>query len=174
MYRDWVEYINIEITNYKSIIDNIIRNNPPMYLDERLSTKGNNIIQYDLTSFKDQFLEIQEGVIRGMQRYMSNDFELVTAWTILGGENSYHKVHKHFDKPNHIATVLYLDNTSDSNHIQSGNFFCLMRDANGEIIYNEVNPTIGGLIIMPTHIHHGTYPQSTGLRHTLNMDFKVL
>ena len=42
------------------------------------------------------------------------------------------------------------------------------------MVYNNIIPKLGDLIIMPIHIFHGAYPQSKGTRQTLNMDFEVV
>jgi hypothetical protein len=40
--------------------------------------------------------------------------------------------------------------------------------------YKEFSPKIGDFFIFPIHVLHGTYPQSEGIRQTLNLDFEVL
>jgi hypothetical protein len=140
-----------------------------------LSTTGYNVEQYYLIENESLFRNIQNKVIEQFKRYMNNDFKLKSSWTILGEENSYHTVHKHHDAINFIASVLYLEVPPNPDIHRSGGFYYFLNRNKGKGIKNlEIYPQIGDLIFMPVHILHGSYPQSKGLRQTLNMDFEVI
>ena len=178
--KDWLIETKIDVSNYKEIIKGIIEKQSPIpkkIVLKNLSTKGENAIQYHLTDHKDLFLDIQKAVVDKMEEYLKHDFNLLQAWTILGQENSYHIAHRHSDpmdinSQNHVATVLYLDVPKENNFNQTGAFYFFVRDDNNNIQSDIIKPEIGTLLIMPTHLYHGTYPQAKGLRQTLNMDFE--
>jgi len=174
MKTDWLYVAKLDVSGIKeridSIVDDAILKDP-----EYLSTRGFNSKQYNLTYKKESFLDIQQAVVDEIKKTLNlfdSSFELGNAWTVYGQENSYHAVHRHFDQPNHISTVLYLDVPPSPTLQQPGYFYFFMHDNDGEIIDHIIEPQIGDLIIMPSHILHGAYPQSKGLRQTLNMDFK--
>lgn len=174
MKKDWLVHSKIETTNFKKTIDEIV-NNETIVDNSIKSTRGLNAKQYMLFDKQHLFLNIQNKVKEELSKILPNfNFVLISAWTVLGEENSYHMVHKHNDPSNHVATVLYLDVPKVKNIHQSGSFYYFLRDINNEIQNYLIEPEIGSLIVMPIHIFHGTYPQSKGLRQTLNMDFKVL
>jgi hypothetical protein len=184
--RDWLIHKNIEVKGYKQIIDNIINQMEPIDLEEK-STSGFNSTQYGLLEHQDLFLEIQEKVVSEIYdpsiEHSSGKIRLTEAWTVLGHENSYHTAHSHLTKinlsssnapTNKFSTVLYLDVPKNPNMHQPGSFYFFLLDEYLNLLHNEIHPKIGDLIIMPVHITHGVYPQSKGLRQTLNMDFEII
>ena len=97
-----------------------------------------------------------------------------SAWCITGHEGSYHTLHDH--GPNNVSAVIYLDVPKNQEDPQGQIYFVLHSDG-----YNNLNvpktrtlhfhPTKGSLIIFPSWIPHGVYPQGPGIRRTLNVDF---
>ena len=169
--RDWAVHTTIDVTGYKKILDRITKNKSPVSVKDR-STRGGDSKQYLIYEYRDRFLEIQESVKKEVIRHTGKtNLNLLAAWTVLGYENSYHTVHNHNDPTNHVATVLYLKVPKPTFH-KSGEFYFFTNN-DGQIKYNEIQPQQGSLIIMPIHIWHGCYPQSKGLRQTLNMDFEI-
>ena len=102
-----------------------------------------------------------------------------TAWTILGEEGSYHRVHVHgTGLIGAISTVLYLDvPESEESSGDNSIFLVLNISRRNSFLKNDmpdivhVNPKPGTLLIFPSHIPHGTYPQKKGIRHNFNVDY---
>ena len=106
-----------------------------------------------------------------------------SAWTVLGDEGSYHTIHDH--GPMNVCSVLYLEvpepqeveNEHDLWKDKSGQIYFVMHGSS----YNNlgvpnfrvfhVSPKKGMLVIFPSWMLHGVYPQGPGLRQTLNIDF---
>ena len=91
----------------------------------------------------------------------------------MGEDGGYHRIHHH----NHgnkdcdrIAVVVYLK-VPDNN---IGDIFNILHKNNGEAIdVVETTPEEGNILNFPKQVLHGTYPQSKGLRQTLNFDFNL-
>ena len=92
---------------------------------------------------------------------------------MLGYKGSYHTVHKHNNKINHISVVLYLNVNKTQQNNENGNFYCFLNNQNN-IQYYSHKPKKNDLIIMPVWLLHGVYPQEKGLRQTLNLDFELI
>ena len=101
-------------------------------------------------------------------------------WSVLGEENSFHTTHCHNDGIfDGISTILYL-NVPKSNVENSceNNLFLIMDSGPGDTYYHSnpniinINPEVGKLLIFPSWIIHGTYPQSKGIRQTFNVDYQ--
>ena len=171
---DWLFHNKINVEDYKNYFDTIINNIPKDNLQFK-STRGINSKQYDLIEYEKDFSNIVDVVKKKILKIIKNiKLNLLSAWTVIGDENSYHLAHRHNDIKNHISTVLYLNVPEKKTFHQSGNFFYFKRDENNNIVYNSIEPEEGSLIIMPVHIWHGTYPQAPGKRQTLNMDFEYI
>ncbi len=135
------------------------------------STRGINSKQF---TFKN--LNKLEEIVKIIQEKLtqldsSKTYNLLSAWTVIGDENAYHKAHKHNENVNHIATITYL-NVPPANFHQSGDFYYFYND-NNIIQKGTISPVKGSLIIMPINLFHGTYPQAKGKRQTLNLDFEI-
>jgi len=137
------------------------------------STQGINSFQIELTNIDELsklFLEAMKGVIE------TNNLKPTSCWSVSGEEGSYHRIHRHMpfngedvEKTNRISTILYLDIPSKTN-VADGDFYFVVKE-NNEIKSYSIEPKVGDFIIMSANVFHGTYPQSKGLRRTLNMDF---
>ena len=174
--NDWIIFKNINVEGYKDIINNILTED--IYVEkEKYSTRGYNSMQYWLSSKEDLFIPIQDKIkneiINDLKGLEIDNLNLVSSWTVLGQENSYHTMHRHNKPQNHISTILYLDVPPEPTIDQSGDFYFILRDENKDIQYHQMQPKIGDLIIMNVDIWHGAYPQAKGLRQTLNMDFEI-
>ena len=94
--KDWIIYKNINVEGYKDIIDNILTED--IYIERgEYSTRGYNSMQYWLSSKKDLFTPIQDKVkneIKSeLKEFKIDHLNLLSAWTVLGQENSYHTLH---------------------------------------------------------------------------------
>lgn len=101
-------------------------------------------------------------------------------WSVVGEENSFHPAHSHsYEVLDGISAILYL-NVPKSNVENSceNDIFLIMDSGSNSRLYNsnkniiEINPEVGKLLIFPSWIIHGTYPQSKGIRQTFNMDYQ--
>jgi hypothetical protein len=105
-----------------------------------------------------------------------------SAWTVTGEEGSYHTVHEH--GPMNVCSVTYLKvppappiNEDKLENPVSGQIYFIMH-ADG---YNplsvpnfrvlHITPQEGMIVIFPSWMLHGVYPQGPGIRQTLNIDF---
>jgi len=137
------------------------------------STQGINSSQIELTNIDELsklFLEAMKGVIE------TNNLKPTSCWSVSGEEGSYHRIHRHMpfngedvEKTNRISTILYLD-TPPKTRVADGDFYFVIKE-NNEIKSYSIEPKVGDFIVMSANVFHGTYPQSKGLRRTLNMDF---
>jgi len=104
-----------------------------------------------------------------------NKLDYVHLWTVEGSEHSYHRIHRHCNKPEDehirfdecISTVLYV-NVPEKD--PKGEFYCLIEKDNDTLL-RCIKPVIGDLFIFPWTLYHGVYPQGPGLRKTINCDF---
>ena len=137
------------------------------------STQGINSSQTELTNIdklSKLFLEAMTDVIE------VNNLKPTSCWSVSGEEGSYHRIHRHLpfdgedvEKTNRVSTVLYSDAPSQTK-IADGDFYFVIKEGN-EIKSYSIEPKVGDFIVMSANVFHGTYPQSKGLRRTLNMDF---
>lgn len=103
------------------------------------------------------------------------DFQVHSSWAVAGQEGSYHTVHEH--GYNNICTVTYLEVPPPSFHAPDGQIYFIMHSDG----YNEmsrptfrvlpIQPHQGMMVIFPSWMLHGVYPQGPGIRQTLNIDF---
>jgi len=169
---DWIIRDNISITNISKVVKQGIQTTSPISLDSK-STTGENVKQYDLFQYLNNnpaIDKIKEKILLNLEKYLDvklNNLKLLSAWTVLGYKNSYHTLHKHNNKQNHVSSVLYL------NVKKVGSFYYVYKK-NEEIKCGTHKPHIGDLLIFPVWLWHGTYPQSKGLRQTLNLDFEII
>jgi hypothetical protein len=173
-YDDWliVDFLN-ETLNIKNIVSDVIKNKDPISLNNK-STVGEESKQYNLDNILNQEIVniIKDRVIFNLKKIdIEVSLSLKSAWTVLGNKNSYHVLHKHNKKINHISTILYLA-APDFSEKEKGNFYCVLKEKD-EIEYYSHSPKIGDMLIFPVWLWHGTYPQENGLRQSLNLDFEI-
>jgi len=170
--NNWIIKKEINIKNFDSIINNSIIKKDDLTLK---STRGFLSEQYDLFDNKESFNIVTEEIKNELKKINKDiDYNLVAAWTVIGKENSYHEVHRHNERNvNHVATVLYL-NVPERNMHQSGDFYYFIKNSLNNISCEIISPKKGTLIVMPIDLLHGSYPQSKGIRQTLNLDFEMV
>lgn len=163
---------------------------------EDYSTTGNNAEQYwiekkgktqfnyknqEYENIEQKFRKEIHGRLKAASLLRSDKIELQqnTAWSVIGEEGSYHKIHTHSDsRMDGISTVLYL-NVPESKSEDSSNsiFLVLHTDPSSHFTsqacpsIKHIKPEVGKLLIFPYHIPHGTYPQTKGIRQTFNVDY---
>ena len=175
-----IQYEFMPINNFKTVVDRLVQDLSP---DDLLykSTKGEKSKQYDLFKFinvDEDFTsvvnKIKEKTItylhKNVNEYKVKDLSVASSWTVYGEEGSYHTIHRHDQGGPLVATVTYLKTPilDNSRKKTKGMFFYFF---DNEVYHLE--PTEGQIIIMPTWVLHGTYPQTKGLRQTLSVDFCV-
>ena len=98
------------------------------------------------------------------------------AWTVIGEEGSYHTIHDH--GPNSVCSITYLEvpekNQDDDKAGQT--YFVLQSDTYHPLTpvkhkVVHISPKQGMIVIFPSWLLHGVYPQGIGIRQTLNVDF---
>ena len=173
---DWIISDNIGIKGISKIIKKGIKTTSPIPLDSK-STTGGNAKQYDLfeyLQYNSVMDKVKEKILLNLKRHLQlklSDLKLLSAWTVLGYKNSYHTLHKHNEKQNHVASVLYLK-VPNSPPRKKGSFYYLSKNGQ-EINCGRLSPKVGDLVIFPIWLWHGVYPQPEGLRQTLNLDFEI-
>ena len=168
--KDWIIQTKIDINAVKFIMKDIVGTEVDLALK---STRGFKCKQFDLFDKRSKFKKVINLIKDELCRLDNKQYNLLSAWTVIGQENNYHLVHKHNEPTNHLATVLYIKMPSTNNLHQSGEFYYFLKKDN-KITYNNLLPEEGTLIIMPVHVLHGAYPQPKGIRQTLNLDFEVV
>lgn len=160
-------------------IDFTISSNNLISSTEGRSSTG-NVKQYELDNFlqHDSIKEIESVIQKCLLKSNifknNNKLQNSSKWTVIGNEGSYHATHKHnllhSTKLTAISTVTYLQVPKKENNDPSGSFYAFFRS--NELI--TLSPKVGDIFIFPVWIYHGTYPQSKGIRQTLNLDFNIL
>lgn len=97
-----------------------------------------------------------------------------SSWVVKGGEGSYHTLHDH--GPNNVSSVFYLDVPESEDPLQGQIYFILHSNPYSGLSVPRTRtlhfvPSKGSLVIFPSWIPHGVYPQGPGSRITLNIDF---
>jgi hypothetical protein len=173
--KDWliIDYIKTDISINKTLKTKEKEN------ISNLSTKGKKSIQYTLTNDfnkKNNLIKIRNLIENLIKKNLNKNFnidcslKLMSAWTVLGEENSYHTVHNHNKKNlNYISTVTYLNVPKKD----KGLFYYFFQDKE-DLHHRIIDPCKNMIIIMPSWIYHGVYPQGKGLRQTLNLDFEYI
>jgi len=188
--------------NLMSKIKTIIQENlSNLYKNkEGYSTTGKNAEQYWLIKQKDNFL-IKDSKFYDFEKEYKNqisnrikssdlfdeeineyiDLNCMNAWSVIGEENSYHTIHEHGGHFHGISTVFYLEvpetNVEDD---PENNIFLAMSTRPRSFFYHEdtscleINPEVGKLLIFPSWLLHGTYPQTKGIRQTFNIDYRIV
>jgi hypothetical protein len=171
--KDWFVKTEINVLPYKKIIDNITKQMTSN--KEGVSTQGKDSKQFYIENSQELNPIVQD--IKKVINTSLKDFDLklLSAWTVYGEKYGFHKIHRHnHENNNHLATVLFLDVPKIVEPDLCGNLFFITRDKYNNLEYKEFSPKIGDFFIFPIHVLHGTYPQSEGIRQTLNLDFEVL
>jgi uncharacterized protein (TIGR02466 family) len=97
-----------------------------------------------------------------------------SAWTAIGEKGSYHTIHDH--GPSNICSVTYLK-VPENQEDPAGQIYFVMHGQSYNTISPpkmqifHVQPKVGMVVIFPSWMLHGVYPQGEGIRQTLNIDF---
>lgn len=199
-HTNWIiiDYVSAEvIERAKSVCDDIEK----IDYHEHTSAKGKNSRQYYFTQpiwadntesairsnnenlswsgFRDQMTDIvqRELVYHTAMPSDWTKLHAATCWTVSGEEGSFHTAHDHGAES--ISSVLYTDvpDKLEDTQGRSGQIFLIldgspysnMSPPKQRIIH--IDPAVGLLLIFPSWMIHGVYPQGPGLRRTVNMEF---
>lgn len=117
----------------------------------------------------------KEIVNHGVMPFKWDSMQPASGWTVIGEEGSYHTAHDH--GPENISTVLYTSVPLKQEDPEGVIYFML--DGGGYSPVSKPNfrlfhvcPRVGTLVIFPSFIIHGVYPQGAGKRQTINIDFR--
>jgi hypothetical protein len=173
--KDWLIIDNIKTD---ILINKILKTKEKENISN-LSTKGKKSIQYTLTNEfnkENNLIKIKNLIETLIKKNLNKNFnincdlKLMSAWTVLGKENSYHTVHNHNKKNlNYVSTVTYLNVPKKD----KGLFYYFFQNEEN-LEHKIIEPNKNMVIIMPSWIYHGVYPQGKGLRQTLNLDFEYI
>jgi hypothetical protein len=173
--KDWLIIDNIKTD---ILINKILKTKEKENISN-LSTKGKKSIQYTLTNEfnkENNLIKIKNLIETLIKKNLNKNFnincdlKLMSAWTVLGKENSYHTVHNHNKKNlNYVSTVTYLNVPKKD----KGLFYYFFQNEEN-LEHRIIEPNKNMVIIMPSWIYHGVYPQGKGLRQTLNLDFEYI
>ena len=133
----------------------------------------------------------REIVNYGLMPMNWRELHACSAWTVIGEEGSYHTIHEH--GPMNISTVTYLKvpqqkrtledlqnltpSTTPPVEATAGQIYFVMDGAPYNPLSTphyrlfHITPQEGMIVIFPSWMLHGVYPQGPGIRQTLNIDF---
>lgn len=199
--NSWIieDYIDKSLLNE---IKNIINENLTNLTKDKsgYSTSGDKSEQYWLINMKDGFYIDDSRFYEFEKKYREQILNRVkaadllrerdgveiflkrsNAWTVIGDEGSYHTIHNHAENDTDtLTTVLYLEVPDTNSKDNPENNLYLVSDVGVEskLIYEHpgvihINPEVGKLIIFPSWILHGTYPQTKGIRQSFNKDYAI-
>jgi hypothetical protein len=102
------------------------------------------------------------------------DLEATSAWTVIGKEGSFHTAHEH--GPDKVCSIIYTQVPENQKDPQGQIFFIMHSDPYSHLSQPNfrvftINPQKGMIVIFPSWMVHGVYPQGPGIRQTLNIDF---
>lgn len=201
--NNWVIEDQLDNKLTEKIIDIINKNlNNLLKIKKGYSIKGKNVEQYWLIKQESNFYfknkdfhdikqEYKNHVLNRLKKSNILDEKIKNldicnnnSWSVIGEENSFHVAHFHDSNGigiSGISTLVYLkvpeSNTEDS---PENNLFLIMNSGPNNLFYYsnpkiiEINPEVGKIVIFPTWIIHGTYPQSKGVRQTFNIEYNFI
>ena len=178
-----------KIKNIQSVVDNVYEVDWSCYtsctgensrqhylLNPKWMPDQNHRSPKDWSNIQQQFEDIvqKELVHHCMMPQDWKKLHACSAWTAIGEEGSYHTIHDH--GPSNICSVTYLK-VPEKQEAPSGQIYFVMHGQ----AYNTISPPkmqvfhiqpqVGMIIIFPSWMLHGVYPQGKGIRQTLNIDF---
>lgn len=194
--NNWVikEKVDLEFLNTaNSIIDKFCQNQTPL----KKNSNNTKVLERSTTGILSNQYAIQkslasEEMIIFMKEYqnicekISKDYCVImkdlyfswkVAWTVVGGMGGFHTLHDH-DVLDNICSVLYLKCGKEISSPFGETYFILDANCRNKNLINfekkvTISPSEGDLLLFPSHILHGTYPQTSELRQTLNVDFEI-
>ena len=116
----------------------------------------------------------REVVNYGLMPHNWTNLHACSAWTVVGDEGSYHTIHDH--GPNNICSVTYLKVPKEQESPAGQIFFVMHADPYSPLSVPtfrvfHIQPQENMIVIFPSWMQHGVYPQGPGIRQTLNIDF---
>lgn len=186
--KNWIVETSLDISKYKTLL-----------LNETIKDVQNNVVnkstsglskQYDIIDkFDEDFLqELKQIILNHIKKVLvetnfitpNENLNLEASWIVKGQSHGYHKLHCHRyledAKTSNIATVIYLEMEPEEPmrgpDDRDGYFYYVVPE-NNDIIYGTIKPKVNKMIIFPTWLWHGTYPQKKGKRTSLNLDFSI-
>ena len=174
-FDNHLEYLHTDKEEYSTTGDNA-----EQYW---INKKGKKRFYYKNKEYEDierRFRKEIHGRLKAASLLKTDDIQLrqSTAWTVIGEEGSYHKIHTHGDGLiDGVSVVLYL-NVPDSKDASNSICLVLHTDPSSKFInkscpsVHHIKPEVGKVLIFPHHIPHGTYPQTKGIRQTFNIDYQ--
>ena len=171
-HNNWVKVLSVKDT--KEFEEQIKLATSTLTDITNRSTRGKNSIQTTLSNC--------EGLEKVFRKYVSTEVDWLDrckcnhSWIVKGDEGSYHQLHRHLlpydytTLTNDISCVYYLEVPKHSNE-GDGAFYFLFEN-NGFIEHKQIQPQVGDLVIMPSTVWHGVYPQAKGTRRVVNMEFR--
>jgi hypothetical protein len=186
--RNWLVETNLNLNKYKTLLLNDTIKDLKNDTENR-STSGLSE-QYDIfDKFKEEPLqELKETITNHIKNVLTETkfidvnakLHLEASWIVVGKPNGYHKLHCHRylqdPKTPNIASVIYLEMEPEepmrAEDDRDGYFYYVVPD-NNDIIYGAIKPEVNKMMVFPTWLWHGTYPQKKGRRTSLNLDFSI-
>jgi hypothetical protein len=168
------------ITSIKSTVDDLIERYPQNKIDpkeENISTSQHGD-QYILSQFlNNELKKISDDIKSIIENRYNCKLKAGSCWAVYGHEWCWHDAHQHSNTSNGISSVIYLTNpikTEQEKIDRRGCFYWFEFDIFQKLELKIHHPTEGDVLFFPNTIFHGTFPQSKGLRQTLNIDFDLI
>lgn len=181
--QDWLENHKLDSKSAKLISDKIaeiVAKNNIVSDKSGKSTIGEGAKQFELKpylndcDFLEPIVRVAEDTLHSKGLISNNErLEVCNLWTVIGARGTFHRIHRHNELGiRHYSIVLYT-HVDDSDDELSGAFYAVL-NTDGENDYIEFAPETGDILMFPVWMPHGTYPQTTEHRQTLNIDLKTI
>lgn len=192
--NSWIIITHVsDISDAKTMLETVNKQNYADYTSAKgINSKQHYIIppswmpskdhnfpdKWDTISAKYSLIVQKELVHYGIMPLNWKKLYARSAWTVKGEEGSYHTIHEH--GPNSVSTILYTTvppkGEDDIPYTNGSTYFVMDGSAYNDLSIPacrvmHVTPKEGMLVIFPSYILHGVYPQGPGLRQTLNIDY---
>lgn len=194
--NNWVikENVGLDFLNrINPLIDKFCENKIPLKKDQTntkvldLSTVGSlsdqysirkEIIDKGLLKLLNEYMQICENICKDycvIEKHKK--FSWKVAWTVIGGKGGFHTIHDH-KRQDGICSILYLKCRKELMTPFGETYFVLNADCHNNDLINlkktvTIPPEEGNIILFPSYILHGTYPQTSEMRQSLNVDFEI-
>ena len=180
--EDWIveRFLHPSITDgMKKRINKAIKDKDLKDISKENTTCRGNFKQYILDGVIEEddvdFIKAQVRDIIEKNEILDYKFDLEfsIAWTAIGKKGSFHIPHTHSrDVPvDVLSTTIYLS-ANETDESDDGYFYHVWREECNGVEYTRPEP--GMMLLFPNWLVHGTLPQGSGTRQTLNLSFKVV
>ena len=192
--ENWIMMTKItDLSIYKDCLDNLVHRPMPFYTSAKgkLSQQSYLVNKEAPVLLSDEEIEkwtvVRDHLLTTVRNLLIHncllplgweDMKVASAWTVSGYEGSFHSMHDHGFST--ISSIVYTDvppfDESNSYHKPGLPYFVVHGGPVSELSVPqhrviELMPHEGMLVVFPSFILHGVYPQGPGLRRTLNVDF---